>query len=82
MEKKTGFVISKVTAFIAVGDDGDEGVIGMKSGNTLIPLIGADSLRVLQLIPIAIEICKMANKELKILEFSTRTDVTRLHLPF
>lgn len=71
------FRIVKITAFVAVDPkDGDEGIIGAQIGDTAYPLISADEKRAAQYYPIAKSICERGNKELKVLQFEQRVDVT------
>lgn len=70
--------IDKMFAFIVIDDDGTEGVIAIHgfSGNVFMPLIGADTSRIESLIPKADEACRLTGKKYRIIEFSTRKDVT------
>lgn len=70
------FKIEKITAFISIADDGDEGVIGFLNGDSWMPLICADHQRVNQMYPIAEKICKEAGKEFRVIQFTTRADIT------
>jgi hypothetical protein len=73
-----GFKIEKLTAFIAVDPaDGDEGVIGIKIGDNWVPLIAADHIRAKEYFPMALKICRDSVKELRILQFDNRQDVTK-----
>lgn len=71
-----GFVIQEIHALVAIGEDGDEGVISMQFGNVHMPFIIADKVRFEQLLPKAMAACAIGQKQLKILKFSTREDVT------
>ena len=77
-----GFVIQEIHAMVAIGDDGDEGVIGMRMNDgTRMPFIMADQERFEALLPKALDICRLSKKDLKILKFSVREDVTDKYIP-
>lgn len=48
-------VISKLTAFVSVDKDGNEGVMGMIMGGVSTPFIGADEEIIFKLYPLAKE---------------------------
>lgn len=70
------FTMEIITAFVAVDTDGEEGVMGMKMGDSWMPLIGADPVRIKALYPIALDLCNREGKEMRVLQFSNRVDVT------
>lgn len=73
----SNFVITKVTAFVAVDPkDGDEGVMAFQSDSGWMPLICADETRIKQMLPIAEQISAATGTEYRILQFTTREDVT------
>lgn len=76
MTKKPGFKIKTVTAFIAVDDDGDEGVMSIKIGDSFYPMVCGDEESIAQMLPHAIEAAKQSGKTFRVLQFSTREDVT------
>lgn len=71
-----GFVITEVYAYLAVHDDGDEAVAGatMPDG-TLMPLIAADPARLEALRPYAEAVARLAGKRIRLVRFTTRTDI-------
>jgi hypothetical protein len=75
-----GFVIEKITAFVAIDpNDGNEGIISLPipGGTELtIPAIAADPARAESLYPIIKHYCDAMNVEFKVVQFSTRTDVS------
>ena len=73
--KTEGFRIADIHAFITVGDDGDEGVIGMTTPAGWVPFIAADPARLEQLRPLAVLIGKQFGQKIKLVRFSTRTEV-------
>jgi hypothetical protein len=75
MEK--GFKIKKITAFVAVDENGTEGVMGAQMGNTSMPLVCADDIRVAKMFPIAEAIKHATGKDYKILQFNSFIDVTK-----
>jgi len=55
-----GFVIKEMYAFVSVGEDGDEGVMGFLGPNrNWVPMVGADMTRVTDLRKIADRITKV-----------------------
>lgn len=76
MSDPEGFVIDSIQAFIAVGEDGDEGIIGaMMSNGMWMPFVAADMTRLLELKPKAIAIGKATGKVVKLARFMVREDV-------
>lgn len=73
---KNDIVISTVTAFVSVDKDGNEGVIGMMSSMGWVPFVCADEKRIASLYPHAKELSKASGIPFKVLQFSTRTDIT------
>lgn len=74
-----GFKIEQVSIFIAVGEDGDEGVIGipMPGSNTMsFPAVAADETRAKELYPVVKRYCDRMGIDFKVIHLSTRTDVT------
>lgn len=49
----SGFRVNEITAFTTIGDDGDEGVCGFRSGGAWIAMIAADMKRLEILRPMA-----------------------------
>lgn len=48
-----GFVVDELFACIATDEDGDEGVMAAQLGDTWLPLVAADLIRIQQYIPVA-----------------------------
>ena len=71
------FVIEKITAFVSDAPDGDEGIIGFKSGNSILPMIGADQTRVREYYLMAKEISVLYGRPFKVIQFTQRTDITQ-----
>ena len=61
-------VITEMYAFVAKDEDG-EGVIGMKTEDGWMPLVGADMARVASLIPHALAVAKASGKEVVLKKF-------------
>ena len=76
-----GFVITEIHAFVAVGEDGDEGIISMQLGGVHMPFIVADKVRFERMLPLALQAVQEYKKELRIIKFSTREDVTNYYIP-
>lgn len=68
--------ILEMYAFV-VEDSGpdDEGIVGMSTGSSWMPLVGADMARVDSLRPIAVSIAKRTGKKVKLLHFTKRTEL-------
>lgn len=71
-------VISKVTAFVSVDKDGNEGVMGMNTSMGWMPFIGADEERLTQLYPIAKEMSEKFNVPFKVIQLTNRYDITEM----
>jgi hypothetical protein len=76
MSIKNKLKISQVTAFVSLDENGNEGVLGAKLGETFYPLICADDERIQQMFPIAEDISKTMEMPYRVLRFSAREDVT------
>jgi hypothetical protein len=73
----SNFTITKVTAFVAIDPkNGDEGVMAFKSDTGWMPLICADEERTRHMLPIAEQISSATGQKYRIIQFSTREDVT------
>ncbi len=70
-----GSLINEIWAFIAMGDDGVEGIIAMKVGNDWMPLVMADGNKLRQLRPLAETTAKESGKRVTLVKFSTRMDI-------
>jgi hypothetical protein len=62
--------IDEMYAFVAVDEDGDEGIPAFSNGQWLLPLVGADMDRVKSLMQVAQEMANQSQRPLKILRFS------------
>lgn len=69
------FEITEIWAFIAVDDDGDEGLTSFQQNNKLIPMIAADEDRVAIYMPIAKAMAKKSGKKVRLVKFTMREDV-------
>lgn len=72
-----GFRIGAVHAFVAVGDDDEEGVIGMKipGTNTFMPLVMADEVRLRQMRPYAALVARQSGRPVQLIRLSQREDL-------
>ncbi len=75
-----GFVVDELFAFIAVDDDGDEGVMAAIMGDTMMPLIFADLTRLPAFAPIADNIAKAAGMDYTLKHFQLLGDVSDEYL--
>lgn len=73
------FRIETITAFLAIGKDGDEGVCGAQMGDTFMPLVCGDHTRVEKLREVAQMIATRTNSRITVAQFSIRTDLEEIH---
>jgi hypothetical protein len=73
-----GFRITSISAFISIGDDDEEGVIGAPIGpeGEMIPMIAADETRLRQLTPIAMAMAQQYHIRIKLIRFTHREEVS------
>ena len=64
-----GFVIKELWAYVQVGDDGDEGVLAELVGDSWIPLIGADEVRMQLLRPTAMLVAHSTGRAVTLRHF-------------
>jgi hypothetical protein len=69
------FRITSVTAFLSVGDDDEEGVIGIQLDGAWFPLVMADEERLRQMRPYAEEVARQTKRPVRLVRFETRTEV-------
>lgn len=69
------FRIASLHAFVAVGEDGDEGVVAFMRGNTWIPLVASDNKRLEQLRPEAAAIARITGKTIRLVRFDQRHEL-------
>lgn len=72
------FKIETITAFIAVDDDGTEGVVGTMTPMGMMPMIAADEDRLKSLEPKAQVIATETKKTITLARFSVRTDLRQI----
>lgn len=70
-----GFRIQTLWAFVAVHEDGDEGLVAGMIGGQWMPLIAADEARLADLRPLAEKIVAATGKPVRLVRFDTRTEV-------
>jgi len=71
-----GFKVQRLTAFVAVNDNGTEGVIKAEIGNVILPLVSEEEIKIKTFYPIAEAIKLATGQEYKILQFTNCIDVT------
>ena len=72
----SGYVVDELFAFTSVDEDGDEGILMAKMGNTTISLVFADLTRLPTFAPIAEQIAKDNGIEYKLKHFQLLGDVS------
>jgi hypothetical protein len=70
--------ISEIWAFTTVGDDDEEGIIPFVSRMGVLPMIAADDVRLTQLTPLAQDFANQTKRAVRLVKFSTLTEVKRL----
>lgn len=75
-----GYVVDELFAFIAIDDDGDEGVIAAEMGDFLMPLVFADMTRLPHFAAIAHKISQVTGDEYKLKHFQLLGDVSEEYL--
>lgn len=70
-----GYRITELWAWLAVHEDGDEGVSAASLGGVMMPLLGADRARVESLRPYAEMSARATGKRVVLARFDVRTDV-------
>lgn len=68
MAKK--LVINEMFAFVAINDEGDEGLMSMQTERGQLPLVGADMERIDLLRPLAQKFAKDCETEVRLMKFS------------
>jgi hypothetical protein len=69
------FRIEAIHAFVAVGEDDEEGIIGMNMGGSWMPFIAADLTRLEGLRPSAEAIAATTGRQVRLVRFTTRQDL-------
>lgn len=67
-----GFRIETLWAYLAVHDDGDEGVIAASIGGVMMPLVAADEARLRDLRPYAEQVVALTGKAVRLVRFDHR----------
>lgn len=71
------FRITSVSAFISIGEDDEEGIVGAPIGQygEMLPLIAADEERLRELMPLAADIALATGWNIKLIRFTQREEV-------
>ena len=67
--------IEEIWAWISDEGEGDEGIIAARIGDSWMPLVGADKLRIESLRDIAEETAKSTGRPVNLIKFSVREDM-------
>lgn len=73
-----GFKIKHLWAVVDIDANGDEGVVAIRRGDFLLPLVAVDETRVETLIPLAQEFADATGERLKLIKFGIREDVREI----
>lgn len=80
MGTKPGFRITELLAYVAVGDDDEEGICAfMAPGGMWHPMIMADRVRFAQLVPIA-QAMREQGQKIRLVRFTTREELDERQL--
>jgi hypothetical protein len=72
--------IDQVWAFVAVDEDGNEGVCAAPfTGMGVVPLIAADEARLASILPVAQRIATMSGRTVKLIKLSVREELQVFH---
>jgi hypothetical protein len=74
------FRIAEVWAYVAIGDDDEEGVCGANigPGGSMLPLIGTDRVCADDLLPMAQDIAAATGMVIKLIKFSVREEIATI----
>lgn len=72
---KPGFRITEVWAFTTIGDNNEEGIIGMSTPIGWMPFVAADRARLDMIKPDAQRIATLMKREVMLSKFHLRQDV-------
>lgn len=68
--------IDQIWAFLSVDkNDNTEGVIGMQTDMGNVPMIAADAVRLLSLMPVVENMAKQTGMTIRLVKFSTREEI-------
>lgn len=71
--------ITEMYAFVVADKDADdEGVVGVSTPNGWMPLVGADMKRMEALKPMAKDLARELKKPIRILKFTTMTEIGKI----
>jgi hypothetical protein len=75
MQDYKGFRITEIHAIVGIGDDDEEGIPAVMTGDGPLPLIASDRVRLEQLKMMAQQIANQTSLSYKVVRFSVREDV-------
>ena len=70
--------ITEMYAFIAEDSHEDEGIVAMKVGNMMMPMVGGDMARIESLRPIAENIARIYGQKIILVKFTNRIDIEEI----
>ena len=71
----SGYRVTEMYAFLAVGDDGEEGVPSFYACGMMLPLVAADAARVESLRAMARQVVAKSGRPVTLARFTVREDV-------
>lgn len=67
--------ITELFAFVAIDEDGDEGIAAFSNNGMMMPMVGADTERVAVLRPIAQKMADRFGIEFRVVRFTVREQI-------
>jgi hypothetical protein len=67
--------IDELFAWVAVDENGDEGVMGMKTGHGWVPMVGADRERIESFRKYAMAVSAGSREKARLVKFTNRVDL-------
>ena len=73
------FKAKEMWAFMSVGADGDEGLIGMKQGDVWLPFVATDGGRLDMLRDLSRKVAVEIKRPIYVVKFTNREEVETIH---
>lgn len=80
--KKVEGSVEEMFAFVTTDpEDNSEGIIGAEVNGELMPLVGSDTTRIKELLPMAKKICEHLGSEVRIIKFTKCEEIGHISPP-